>query len=478
LIGLSGVFLTAVGVFAFAGALFASLYLRRPSGEDRLAAVLSFDGCAITFGLAQHPARADLPSRIGLLLAFALVAHLGFYDSSALRKPARVRATYAIAIACAALDASGVLGPRRAGAMACACGAIATLILLRSASRRYISGRRECGAVILGAGLLLVTLVSDGLDATGLTTTGHLAPLGLLALVSGLAAQHAVEHALVWNRLESTRRELRTRTRELRESHDELRATRETLSSREQLAAVGELAAVVAHEVRNPLAILGNAVAGLRKASIAPTDRATLLEIIDSEATRLNRIVTDLLSFSRPVTLQRGHVQLNELIDRALKLVSTRAEVNVDQQMLLPGARVWADSNLLRQVFDNLIDNAIQAMESGGTLTVRVRSTADAEDEGIAVDIIDTGEGMDAAVRGRAKDPFFTTRPSGTGLGLAIVDRIVDAHGGRLEIDSRAGEGTKVTVHLPTGSSEPPSSRPLVGRSSKTGAASKAALGS
>src|ERR1700728_727520 len=115
-------------------------------------------------------------------------------------------------------------------------------------------------------------------------------------------------------------------------------------------------------------------------------------------------------------------------------------------------------------------------MEAGGTLTVRVRSVHTAGDEGIAVDIIDTGEGMDAAVRRRAKDPFFTTRPSGTGLGLAIVDRIVDAHGGRLEIDSRAGEGTKVTVHLPMGSGEPPSSRPPVGRSAKVSLAPKGAL--
>jgi hypothetical protein len=125
--------------------------------------------------------------------------------------------------------------------------------------------------------------------------------------------------------------------------------------------------------------------------------------------------------------------------------------------MAVGGARVWADSNLLRQVFDNLIENAMQAMEFGGTLTVRVRP---AGADFVAVEIIDTGEGMDSAVRARAKDPFFTTRPSGTGLGLAIVDRIVGAHGGRIEIDSRAGEGTKVSVELPAASSEPPSSRP------------------
>ena len=190
---------------------------------------------------------------------------------------------------------------------------------------------------------------------------------------------------------------------------------------------------------------------------------------LDSEATRLNRIVTDLLSFSRPITVQRGSVDLSELIDRSLSLAARRSEVTVDQQVLADGVRVWADYNLLRQVFDNLIENAMQAMDSGGTLTVRLHAAALDEEnpktpeslgmEGVMVEIIDTGEGMDTQVRRRAKDPFFTTRPSGTGLGLAIVDRIVDAHGGRIEIDSHAGQGTKVTVHLPRASGEPPTSR-------------------
>ncbi len=123
------------------------------------------------------------------------------------------------------------------------------------------------------------------------------------------------------------------------------------------------------------------------------------------------------------------------------------------------------DANLLRQVFDNLIDNAVQAMGQSGTLTVRLRSDNQQGVDGLAVDIIDTGEGMDTQVRSRARDPFFTTRPSGTGLGLAIVDRIVDAHGGQFAIDSHAGEGTTVTVFLPNGSaSEPPQTR---SRSSK-----------
>ena len=119
--------------------------------------------------------------------------------------------------------------------------------------------------------------------------------------------------------------------------------------------------------------------------------------------------------------------------------------------------RVWGDGNLLRQAIENLIDNAMQAMNFTGVLTVHIREMHHEGKDGLAVDIVDTGEGMDTIVRSRARDPFFTTRPSGTGLGLAIVDRIVDAHGGHLLIESRAGEGTTATVFLPVGSpSEPP----------------------
>jgi len=101
----------------------------------------------------------------------------------------------------------------------------------------------------------------------------------------------------------------------------------------------------------------------------------------------------------------------------------------------------------------------VQAMTGDGAITVRLRAATIDGVDGLAIDVVDTGEGMDTLVRQRAKDPFFTTRPSGTGLGLAIVDRIVEAHGGRFVIESRAGEGTTATVLLPYGrASEPPAS--------------------
>jgi signal transduction histidine kinase len=137
---------------------------------------------------------------------------------------------------------------------------------------------------------------------------------------------------------------------------------------------------------------------------------------------------------------------------------------------------IWGDPGLLRQVFDNLIENAVQAMGGLGTdgaphglaiagsrtLLISIRAAKRDEVDGVHVDVQDTGEGMDTHVRLRAKDPFFTTRPSGTGLGLAIVDRIVDAHDGEISITSRPGIGTTISVFLPIGAPVPPSSGALL----------------
>jgi signal transduction histidine kinase len=338
---------------------------------------------------------------------------------------------------------------------------IATAAVLVLVARTYLQGRREAIAIVVGATVLLATLTNDVGVAAGMFPSGYLVDAGLAALVVGIATTPSARYAVVSKELELRSKELRTRTRELRRSYEELRTAQEELVKKEQLAVVGELAAVIAHEVRNPLAIIANAVAGLRKQSISREDHETLLGILDEETSRLNRLVTDLLRYARPVNIQRTHFSLADLLDRTLGLANTdRKAIKAELQVECHEGRIWGDSNLLRQVFDNLVDNAVQAMGTGGTLTVRVRASTQDGVDGLAVDIVDTGEGMDTQVRSRARDPFFTTRPSGTGLGLAIVDRIVDAHGGHFAIDSRAGEGTTVTVFLPHGStSEPPPPR-------------------
>jgi signal transduction histidine kinase len=303
-------------------------------------------------------------------------------------------------------------------------------------------------------------VINDIGVAVGAFSTVNLTDLGLAAFVVGIATTPGANYAIVSQELARRTDELRSRTRELRRSYEELRTAQEELVKKEQLAVVGELAAVIAHEVRNPLAIIANAGAGLRKQAISREDHDTLLAILDEETSRLNRLVTDLLRYARPVNVQRSHLPLPDLLERALSLANDKNKIQYELRVEAGEGRIWGDANLLRQVFDNLIDNAVQAMGTEGALTVRVRGVSEGGIDGLAVDIIDTGEGMDTQVRSRALDPFFTTRPSGTGLGLAIVDRIVDAHGGRLGIESRAGEGTTVTVFLPHGlQTEPPPGR-------------------
>ncbi|MDP9034541.1 MAG: ATP-binding protein [Myxococcota bacterium] len=337
-------------------------------------------------------------------------------------------------------------------------GSLTAGAALLMVSRACLRGRREALGLVVGGTVFLACMVNDAAVASGFLAAYHLADVGLAAFVIGAAATPSARYAILARDLDLRTRELRTRTRELQRSNEELRAAEEELAKKEQLAVVGELAAVIAHEVRNPLAIIANAVAGLRRQVISREDHVTLLAILDEETSRLNRLVTDLLRYARPVSVQRTQFSLADLLERTLGLATTRPKgIRVELKLECDEGRLWGDANLLRQVFDNLVDNAIQAMSVGGMLTVRVHPASEEGVDGLSVDIIDTGEGMDTQVRSRARDPFFTTRPSGTGLGLAIVDRIVEAHGGHLAIESRAGEGTTVTVFLPHGSpSEPP----------------------
>ncbi len=246
---------------------------------------------------------------------------------------------------------------------------------------------------------------------------------------------------------------LQTQTEALARSYAELRSTQERLVRNEQLAAVGELSAVIAHEVRNPLAIIKNALSGLRRKSLAPSDRTTLLDILDEETDRLNRLMHDLLAYARPVAPQLGPVDLDELVHRSVERAfggvaaprGLEVRFEIDEQ----APTVDADPDLLVHAFVNIIENALQAMPQGGALTLRVRPALRNGRAVVGIDIVDTGEGMDTVVRDKAKNPFFTTRPTGTGLGLAIVERVVRNHGGQIEIRSGHGEGTTVSIYLP-----------------------------
>ena len=246
--------------------------------------------------------------------------------------------------------------------------------------------------------------------------------------------------------------ELRERTRELAEALDELRDSQRKLVDREQLAAVGELSAVIAHEIRNPLAIIKNASSALRREDTADHDRSTLRDILDEETERLQRLVHDLLAYSRPVVPRARALRVTELVKRSVD----RAKSGVPHAHMVEVAyalegpqHVHGDPELLRHALVNVVENAFEAMQAGGTLEIRSRATTVGERAAIELSFQDTGEGMDTLVRGRARNPFFTTRPSGTGLGLAIVERVVRNHGGEVAIESMHGRGTTVTLVLP-----------------------------
>ncbi|MGD0677755.1 MAG: ATP-binding protein [Polyangiaceae bacterium] len=485
----------------FAALLFALAFVRRRTDREyAIAAVVGVTSAQHAVGMFLAGRQATLIAALacerlaalGLIAALALTVHFALSYRGGRSSWSVLFVLYGVAAVLAALNVESpstdryrvrplnawagsqdfahpniAFGTAAALTYLMAIGA-ATVALIWLA-RAYLAGRHGGLAVVVGATVLLATTINDLGVATGAFATGYLGDAGFAALLMGIATTPSARYAGASFELERRTNELRTRTHELRRSYEELRAAQEELVKKEQLAVVGELAAVIAHEVRNPLAIIANAVAGLRKQAISREDHEVLLAILDEETSRLNRLVTDLLRYARPVNLQRTRIVLGDLLERALALANTgtksiRRELSVEVQE----GRLWGDANLLRQVFDNLIDNAVQAMVAGGNLTIRVRASSDDGLDGLAVDIIDTGEGMDTQVRSRALDPFFTTRPSGTGLGLAIVDRIVDAHGGHLAIDSRAGEGTTVSVFLPHGSSSEPPQGPRRSRLSGT----------
>ena len=320
---------------------------------------------------------------------------------------------------------------------------VGVLMQLGPLARRRAEARLLWIAIALTVGGWIHDVVLRVARVQGLYLTEHLSSLG------GLVVSY-----LLLDRFVQTANALTQRTLELRHRYDELQHVQGELVQKEQLAAVGELSAVIAHEVRNPLAVLKNAVAGLRREKLGDEDRATLLQVLDEESDRLNRLVRDLLTYARPVEPQWSTIDLGELVRGALGVARKDPVVsmtNVDVEIEVDGVEgtIEGDKDLLQRVFANIVANAMQAMPEGGVLTVRGEPVEIEGGPGIAVRFMDTGEGMDTLVRARARDPFFTTKSSGTGLGLAIVERIVKAHGGTVMLQSSGQEGSTVSITLP-----------------------------
>jgi two-component system sensor histidine kinase HydH len=212
---------------------------------------------------------------------------------------------------------------------------------------------------------------------------------------------------------------------------------------------MGGLAAGVAHEVRNPLSsikALATFFAGQFEDG-SETNQAA--KVMVQEVDRLNRVITELLEFSRPTDLKRQSSDIGLLISRSIQLVQQDlANKNIDFKVHTENdpCAVLVDPDRLNQCLLNLYLNAIQAMESGGTLTVKC--TVD-ETDNVIILVSDTGRGIPSEHLKKIFDPYFTTKNKGTGLGLAIVHKIIEAHGGHIEVDSTIDEGTSFLIRIP-----------------------------
>jgi signal transduction histidine kinase len=240
---------------------------------------------------------------------------------------------------------------------------------------------------------------------------------------------------------------------DLKKSYDQLARAQEELVKRERLAALGELAAVVAHEVRNPLGVIFNSLRSLTRVLKPSGDAAMLLDIVGEEADRLNRIVGDLLDFARPSEPSLQPEPLEAVLASAVDAAVSAAAANGVKIDLRTGPRLpkaAVDARMLRQALLNLVINAVQAMPRGGTVTIEASEETTPQGQPVArIQVSDTGPGIPPELAERIFQPFFTTKAAGTGLGLAVVKRIVEAHRGEVALDSRPGKGAHFTLRLP-----------------------------
>jgi PAS domain S-box-containing protein len=232
------------------------------------------------------------------------------------------------------------------------------------------------------------------------------------------------------------------------EDVSEVKALTEQLIRADRLAAMGELTAGVAHEVRNPLGIIRASVQLMEDAECSKERVSSAAQVIKQEIDRLDRVIKALLDFGRPSVPTMRPVAVSQVLeDVALfsRTFASRARVEIVEDYASDVPSVMADPEQLKQVFVNLISNAVQAMPGGGTLTIETGHA----NGFVFVRFTDTGAGIPAEVLGRVFDPFVSTRDDGTGLGLTIVHRIVDDHDGHMEVSSEPGAGTTFTVWLP-----------------------------
>lgn len=257
--------------------------------------------------------------------------------------------------------------------------------------------------------------------------------LSMLARQAGLA----IENTRLYEYIEQT--------------NQELKSAQERLLESEKLMALGEMAAGMAHEIRNPLVSIGGFVRRLFKKFQGDSQVQTYFQVIINEVERLEKTLNEILDFSQDTRGQFKEEDLNKIVEGALDLIRRELDENriVIQKELNPLPRVYCDGRQIRHVFYNLFLNALQAMPHGGVLGIRSELSKGSDPGWVTVEIRDSGGGIPPELLHNIFNPFFTTKASGSGLGLSIVHKIVTRHYGNVEIDNRPGEGVSFLIKLP-----------------------------
>ena len=218
---------------------------------------------------------------------------------------------------------------------------------------------------------------------------------------------------------------------------------------KDRMAAVGELSAGIAHEIRNPLAAIAGSVQVLKKSQSLTPQEQRLMSIVLKESERLNKSISDFLRFVRPQEKRSAEFDVAASLSETLDLLANSPELDerheIRREIAPPSFQLVGDADQIRQVFWNLARNAVAAMPKGGVLTVRTS----VDDSSYHIMFVDSGRGMSQADLQRLFQPFRTNFPSGTGLGMAISYRIVQEHGGKIDVTSNEGQGTAITITLP-----------------------------
>ncbi|MBI5788768.1 MAG: sensor histidine kinase [Candidatus Schekmanbacteria bacterium] len=266
----------------------------------------------------------------------------------------------------------------------------------------------------------------------------------VVALVTGVLATREKEE----------KERHRKTAQELEKSLLELKSMERELLRAEKLSAIGQLTAGLAHEIRNPLGSIQGAAEIISRDFTPENPKHKMTQILLKEVERLNKVLTNFLDFARPAPLELSPTDLNKELESVIKFFDPQAKlagvvINKTGAALLP--MLSLDRERMRQVFLNLLLNALQAISGSGEINCKIEQVSVKNKDYLAVTIEDSGDGISRENLANIFNPFFTTKKSGSGLGLAISYKIVQEHGGQIQVESQVGKGSSFTVFLPKG---------------------------